>query len=102
MAEKTDLNSLMSGLGASAIIMNAIGGMMNMFGEKTPEKLAEDLMAGAVRGILDHFEWKLDDLKRQIDNLSLQNQDLLDELEKKNVLVEELTSRLQKYVKKNK
>jgi len=44
-----------------------LGGMSKMFGlndEKTPQKLAQEMMAGAVEGILNHFEWKMDEQKR--------------------------------------
>jgi len=60
-------------LGVTAGVMGLVGGMMNkMFGlndEKTPQKLAEEMMAGAVRGILEHFEYKLDEQKRLIERL---------------------------------
>jgi hypothetical protein len=58
----------------SLAVMGVIGGVMKMslFGndEKTPQKLAEEMMAGAVRGILEHFEYKLDDLKRDVERKS--------------------------------
>ena len=67
------LDSSLIGLGVSAGVIGIIGGMMGkMFGlndEKTPQKLAEEMMAGAVRGILEHFEYKLDEQKRQIERM---------------------------------
>jgi hypothetical protein len=68
------LDSSLIGLGVSAGLMGTkLGGMMGkMFGlndEKTPQKLAEEMMAGAVRGILEHFEYKLDEQKRQIERM---------------------------------
>ena len=50
-----------------------LGGMNKMFelnDEKTPQKLAQEMMAGAVRGILEHFEFKMDDLKRDVERKS--------------------------------
>lgn len=69
----------------SLAIMGEIGGLMKMslFGndEKTPQKLAEEMMAGAVRGILEHFEYKLDEQKREIERLIEGKQKLQDELD---------------------
>lgn len=66
-------------------IAGVIGGMMGkMFGlndEKTPQKLAEEMMAGAVRGILEHFEYKLDEQKREIERLIEGKTKLQDELD---------------------
>jgi hypothetical protein len=70
--KKKPLIDSLSSLAIPAIVSGGIlsyvlGGMNKMFGlgdEKTPQKLAEEMMAGAVRGILEHFEYKLDDLKR--------------------------------------
>ena len=44
--------------------------MFELNDEKTPQKLAEEMMAGAVRGILEHFEFKMDDLKRDVERKS--------------------------------
>lgn len=71
-------------LGVTKLLMDKIfGGMSTMFGEKTPQKLAEEMMAGAVRGILDHMEYKVDELKRENNRL----QEKINEQEEK---IEEL------------
>lgn len=85
------LDSSLIGLGVSAGLMGIIGGMMGkMFGlndEKTPQKLAEEMMAGAVRGILEHFEYKLDEQKRQIERMIEEKTKIEDE---RNLLKEQL------------
>jgi uncharacterized protein YaaN involved in tellurite resistance len=60
------LGAGMVNIGVGAALIGLLGGMMKMFGndEKTPQKLAEEMMAGAIRGILEHFEYKIDELKR--------------------------------------
>jgi len=73
MKKKKDFKNTISDFGISLIpsiaMMGAIEGIMKMSGlfgdDKSPQKLAEEMMAGAVRGILEHFEYKLDDLKRE-------------------------------------
>lgn len=63
------------------IIGMLIGGMNKMAGlfreEDTPRKLAKDMMAGAVEGILEHFEWKMDELKRENERVVNNNADLI-------------------------
>jgi outer membrane murein-binding lipoprotein Lpp len=78
-----DMTPLIIGGAATMLIGNILGGVMKMFGdnEKTPQKLAEEMMAGAVRGILEHFEWKMDELKRDIDNKNEKIQKLEDKVE---------------------
>jgi len=74
--KEKSISKLVGGLASvgisSGLMLAALGGMNKMFGmegEKSPQKLAEEMMAGAVRGILDHFEWKLDEQKRVIEKL---------------------------------
>lgn len=63
------LESNLIGMHTIGIIGGMIGKMFGLNDEKTPQKLAEEMMAGAVRGILEHFEYKLDDQKRQIETM---------------------------------
>lgn len=88
METKKSATPLLDGLLAPMIglgIAGALGGLMGkMFGlndEKTPQKLAEEMMAGAVRGILEHFEYKLDNQKREIERLIEDKTKLQDELD---------------------
>jgi hypothetical protein len=57
------------------------GGMKKMFGEETPQELAKEMMEGAVSGILNHFEWKIDTLKREKEKLIEEKNDLENQLE---------------------
>jgi uncharacterized protein YaaN involved in tellurite resistance len=89
--------------------LGILGGMMKMFGndEKTPQKLAEEMMAGAVRGILEHFEDKMDDLKRdnerkaeEIGKLKERAEQLQDMISKAEAKVEIIKAKKQKKVEK--
>jgi hypothetical protein len=69
------------GAATSLLIEKVLGGI-KMFGdEKTPQKLAEEMMAGAVRGILEHFEFKMDEMKRDIERKAEKIGELEDKLE---------------------
>ena len=64
------MNTLLPSVVSIGVLGALMGGMNKMFGmndEKTPQKLAEEMMAGAVRGILEHFEYRMDDLKRDVE-----------------------------------
>lgn len=83
--DDSKLSSSLTLMGATGGIgAMLLGGMSKMFGlndEKTPQKLAEEMMAGAVRGILEHFEFKLDDLKRDVEMKSEEIGKLKEKLE---------------------
>ncbi len=72
MQKFSPLTGLGLNIGMSAAVLSIIGGMNKMaglFGDETPQKLAKEMMAGAVEGLLEHFEYKFDEQKRQIENL---------------------------------
>ena len=71
--KNTLIDTLIPSVVGIGVLGALMGGMNKMFGlndEKTPQKLAEEMMAGAIRGILEHFEYKMDDLKRDVERKS--------------------------------
>ncbi len=94
MQKSSPFLSLGLGMVAAGTVINMLlGGMkkMDLFGnEKEPQNLAKQMMAGAVEGILEHFEWKIDELKRESDRLNNKNADLLKEREEYKMKYEEL------------
>ena len=100
--DKDPINELLSkaslDFATASIGLGLVGGMMKMFGldnEKTPQQLAKEMMAGAIEGILNHFEYQIDNLKRQIES----NQE---ELEAKDKEIEILKLELEKTNNKKK
>ena len=73
--KRKQLNSSIFGILGAGLVMpmlfSTLGGMKKMFEfeDVKNRNLAKQMMSGAVEGILDHFEWKLDEQKRQIADL---------------------------------
>ena len=82
------------GIAASSVAFSILLGGMNkmagLFGDETPQKLAKEMMAGAVEGILEHFEYKLDEQKRQIERLIKEKTEIVMERDEIKKMYDEL------------
>jgi len=75
---------------ALSILLGGMNKMAGLFGDETPQKLAKEMMAGAVEGILEHFEYKLDEQKRQIERLIKEKTEIVMERDEIKKMYDEL------------
>ena len=74
-----DLASSIAGLGLATMMSGALfGGLNKMFGmdEKIPKGVVRELMQGVMDGLIDHFQYQIDELKRDNEKLELKIQHL--------------------------
>lgn len=88
MIKKTSDKNLGLGIAGMVAGVTALGIMNEVFGkmfgtnESTDVKhIAKDMMAGAMMAVLDHYQWKIDDLTQNIEKLIKDRNELSDELE---------------------
>lgn len=74
-----DLASTIVGLGLTTMMSGALlGGMNKMFGmdEKIPKGVVRELVQGVMDGLIDHFQYQIDELKRQNERLERKVEEL--------------------------
>jgi regulator of replication initiation timing len=55
----------------------AFGGLKKMFGEKEiPRGVVREMMEGVMDGLISHFQWQIDELKRKKEQLDEKNNEL--------------------------
>ena len=100
-ARYSDFTSSMIGLGVSAGVMGLMmGGMNKMFGLNDDKSNLKEMMNGMVQGFLEHYEFKVEDLKDKIKTLEEEKKRAEEERDRTKERYEEAMEMLGKHNKK--